>query len=85
MIRRVGATSEVLEQGEVGEAVGEHATDAVDVDDRLIGPLLHRRPLLLRRLGERSHRSRTLSMSDVHGRGSWLRTLLSAGCVRLDF
>jgi hypothetical protein len=30
------ATSEVLEQGEVGEAVGEHAADAVDVDDRLV-------------------------------------------------
>ena len=54
---RESTTSEVLEQGEVGEAVGEHAADAVDVDDRLVGPLLRlRRRRALRRPRERSHR-----------------------------
>jgi hypothetical protein len=49
-------TSKVLKQGEVGEAVREHAADAVDVDDRLVGPLLLRRCWVLRRHPrERSH------------------------------
>lgn len=39
----------------MSEAVGEHAADAVDVDDRLARPLLGRRRLLLLRPGERPH------------------------------
>jgi hypothetical protein len=42
----------------VGEAVGEHAADAVNVDDRLVGPLLRlRRRRVLRLPRERSHRT----------------------------
>lgn len=65
----------------MGEAVGEHAADAIDVDDRLAGPLLHGRRVLLHRSPERRHQTgwgRTASPARLHCTPAALQTLEGA-------